>query len=300
MLLLAAGCRKSSDAPLPIYTYANLSTNETEQVFQVKGVVLEARPHEKSVTIKHEEVPGYMPSMTMPFDVRDTNELAGLEPGDPVSFRLIVRNTDGWIDRIRKIGPKTNTPPTTGLFRLVRDVDPLNEGDTLPEYPFTNQFGQAFSTAQFKGQALAIEFLFTRCPFPTFCPLMANHFEAAQRTLLAMTNGTIRWHLLTISFDPEFDTPAVLRAYAEGHHYDPACWTFATGGLIDITAIGEQFGLTFWHDETGNISHNLRAAVIDASGRVQKIFAGNGWTPDELVAEMIKAANAGPSRNALK
>lgn len=295
-VFLAAGCKKASDNYLPLYTHEALETNE--QVFQLKGVVVEVKPLEKSVTIKHEEVRGYMSAMTMPFDVTDTNVLAGLEPGDPVLFRLIVTDTYGYIDRIQKVGPKTNTPPTSGPFRLVRDVGPLKLGDLLPEHHFTNQLDQPFGTAQFKGQALAIEFLFTRCPFPTFCPLMANNFEAAQTNLLAMTNHPANWHLLTISFDPQFDTPAVLKAYAENHHYDPAHWTFATGELIEVTAIAEQFGLTFWHDETGSISHNLRAAVIDASGRVQKVFTGNQWTPAELVAEMVKAADARPAGSA--
>jgi protein SCO1/2 len=292
VLAFAVGCGQSPDrspsasgAPAP-------GTNQ--QIFRVKGVVMEVKPRQKSVTIKHENVHGYMPAMTMPFDVRDANELAGLEPGDPVSFRLIVTDTEGWIDQIRKTGPKTNTPPTTGPFRLVRDVEPLKEGDLLPDYHFTNELGQAFSTAQFKGRALAINFLFTRCPYPEFCPLMANDFEQTQKKLLAMPASPANWQLLTISFDPEFDTPPVLKAYAESHHYDPAHWTFATGELIDITAIGEQFGLAFCHDETGGISHNLRTAVIDASGRVRKIFAGNQWTPDELVQEIVKSALAKP------
>ena len=106
------------------------------------------------------------------------------------------------------------------------------------------------------------------------------------KTSYAPTN----WHLLTVSFDPEFDTPAVLKAYAGLYKYEPERWTFATGDLMDITAIGEQFGLAFWHDETGSISHNLRTIVIDASGRVQKVFEGNKWTSDELVEEMVKAA----------
>jgi len=282
--LLAAGCGQAPAGPA-----SGSGTNA--QIFQVNGVVMALQLREKSVTIKHAAVTNYMPAMTMPFEVRDTNELAGLEAGDPVTFRLLVTDTEGWIDRIRKTGPKTNTPPTTGAFRRVRDVEPLNEGDPLPEYHFTNQFGRPFSTAQFKGQALAIEFLFTRCPFPTFCPFLANNFAEAQQKLLARTNAPANWQLLTISFDPEFDTPEVLRRYAEAHGGDPAHWTFATGDLMDITALGEQFSLAFWHED-GGISHNLRAAVVDAAGRVQKIFAGNQWASDDLVAELELAATA--------
>jgi protein SCO1/2 len=232
-----------------------------------------------------------MPAMTMPFDVKDTNELAGLGPGDSVSFRMTVTEKAGWIDQIQKLGAgSSNQPPTTGQFRMVRDVDPLDVGDALPEYHFTNQFNQPISTSQFKGGALAINFLFTRCPFPTFCPLTANNFAQTQQKLLSMAGAPTNWHLLTISFDPEFDTPSILKAYGERYKYEPNHWSLVTGTLIDITAIAEQFGQTFWHDETGGISHNLRTVIVDASGRVQKIIIGNKWNSDELVDEIVKAA----------
>jgi protein SCO1/2 len=261
-----------------------------QEIHAASGIVVEVNPSEKKVIIKHDEIPGYMQAMTMPFEVKDTNELNGLEPGDPVSFRLIVANNYGWIDRIRKTGVRTNVPAAGSPVSSGKNIEPLNEGDPLPEYHFTNQLGQAFSTAQFKGQALAITFLFTRCPFPNFCPLMANNFADVQKKLLAMPHAPANWHLLTISFDPEFDTPAVLQRYAEAHGANSERWTYATGALPDITAFGEQFGLTFWKEPAGIISHNLRTIVIDASGRVQKIFTGNDWEPEDLVAEMIKAA----------
>ncbi len=291
VLVLTASCKRS---PTEIAVRADRPPQRTnQQVFQVKGVVLEVNPSEKTVRIRHEEVPGYMPAMTMPFDVKNTNELAGLAPGDAVSFRMIVTERDGWIDHIRKSAQSaTNSQPiapTTGVLRLARDVEPLQTGDLLPWYHFTNQFGQGVNTAQFKGQALAINFLFTRCPFPAFCPFTANNFAEAQAKLLALQNAPTNWHLLTISFDPEFDRPDVLKAYGERYKYDPNRWTLATGDIVDITAIGEQLGLMFWRDETGLLSHNLRAAVLDPSGRVQKIFTGNTWTSDELVAELVKA-----------
>jgi protein SCO1/2 len=267
------------------------STNR--QVFQVKGVVVSLNPRQKQVEIKHQEIPGYMPAMTMPFDVKDTNELAGLEPGQAVSFRMTVTDTEGWIDQIQRIqSASTNGPPPGASLSPARNVEPLGPGDHLPDYTLTNQFGQVFSTGLFKGQALAITFLFTRCPYPTFCPRMSANFEEAQQKLPAASGSGTNWQLLTVSFDPDFDKPAVLRAYANSHQCDPAHWTFATGALIDVTVLGEQFGLVFVPNPSGIISHNLRTAVIDAAGRVQKIFQGNTWTSDELVAEMVKAEQA--------
>ncbi|MDW8307905.1 MAG: SCO family protein [Verrucomicrobiales bacterium] len=262
------------------------------RTFEVRGIILELQPLEKTVRIRHEEIPGYMAAMTMPFEVRDTNELAGLEAGDTVSFRLNVTDTDGWIDRIRKLdAPRANLLPTRGPFRFVRDVEPLGPGDPLPRYTFTNQFGRPFSTEDFKGRALAITFIFTRCPFPTFCPRMSDNFARVQQDLLARGTPT-NWHLLTISFDPDHDTPEVLRRYAQAQGAEPAHWTFATGDLVDITAIGEQFGLEFWRDPGGSgINHNLRTVVVDARGRVQTIWPENKWTAGQLVEELLRAAN---------
>jgi protein SCO1/2 len=270
---------------------------------------MKVKPESKEIEVKHEEIPGYMPAMTMPFDVKTTNELAGLAPGDAVSFRMIVTDTEGWIDQIKKIGSApTNNPataanplagqPAEGKIRIVRDVEPLSIGDPLPEYAFTNQFGQRITTSQFKGQALAITFIFTRCPFPNFCPFTARNFAVAQQTLSARTSGPTNWHLLTISFDPDFDTPPVLKAFGESYKYDPAHWTLATGAIVDIMAIGEQFGLVFQPEQTGTISHNLRTVVIDAAGRVQKNLVGNSWTSDELAEEMVKAAGVTPKSKA--
>lgn len=280
----------AASAQSPTNSVAATQSLTNQEFYQGKGVIVSVAPAKMKVTIKHEEIPGYMDAMTMPFDVKDTNELTGLQTGDPVTFRVVATKTFDWVDQIHKTGPKSKVDLTTGQFRLVRDVPTLNEGDLLPNYHFTNQLGQAISTAQFKGQALAITFLFTRCPYPQYCPLLANNFKLTQQKLLTTPNAPTNWHLLTISFDPEFDTPEILQRYAEAHEADPNRWTFATGALIDVTAIGQQFGLAFWREQAGIISHNLRVVVINSTGRVQKIFAGNDWQPDDLVAEMVKAA----------
>jgi protein SCO1/2 len=291
LALFVASCGKAPEATSASSAPVAQSTNQ--RTFQVKGIVKSIMPAQKEIEIKHEEIPDYMPAMTMPFDVRDTNELTGIQPGQTVSFRLIVTDTDGWIDHIKPLGPAPATASSSSALTSappVRVVEPLQLHEPLPEYHLTNQFGQTISTTQFKGNALAITFLFTRCPFPTFCPRLANDFEEAQQKLLSLQGGPTNWHLLTISFDPDFDRPEVLKSYAEAHHYDPKHWSFATGDLADVSAFGDLFGLAFWHDSTGSITHNMRAAVIDAHGRLQRVFEGKDWTSAELVAEIVKAA----------
>lgn len=293
LLLVVTSCEKQSPGTTPAAPTAPpvISVTST-QMFQVKGVVESVKAEAKTIRIRHDAIPGYMDAMTMPFEVRDTNELAGVNAGDSVTFRMFVTETDGWIDQIQKLNVDANAAsiPANAPIRIVRDVEPLDVGDLLPDYRFTNQVGQAVSLSQFRGQALALTFIFTRCPFPTFCPLMSNNFQKAQDALLANPNAPTNWHLLTISFDPEFDTPGQLKAYAARQHADPARWDFLTGTLVDITALSEQVGLQFWRDPAGGINHNLRTVVVDARGRVQKIFIENKWTVEELTDEIIKAA----------
>ena len=286
----------SCDRQKPVAPPPAPTVSSTQQVFQVKGTIIELLPAEKSVRIKHEAITNYMDAMTMSFDVRGTNELAGLEAGDNVSFRMTVTDTDGWIDQFKKLdAPPAKPLPATNGFRFVRDVDPLNIGDALPDYRFTNQLGQVVSFGQFRGQAIAFTFIFTRCPYPTFCPLVSNNFRAVQDALLKMASAPTNWQLFTISFDPEWDSPARLKVYAEGMHHDPRHWSFLTGDLVDITAIADQVGEVFARDADGaGISHNLRTVVVDARGRVQNIFRENKWKPEELVAEIVKAANPKP------
>src|SRR5258706_6571021 len=266
-----------------------------QKFYSVKGIVREVKPNEKLVKVDHEKIPNYMEAMTMDFEVRDAAELSQVKAGDYISFRMNVTEKDGWIDQIKVLGHKKAEPPPAPepeTLRRVREVEPLNIGDTMPDYTFTNETGQAVSLSQYKGQAVAFTFLFTRCPFPTFCPRMSSNFEEAYKKLKADANAPTNWHLFSISFDPQFETPPILKSYAKRYAYDPTRWNYLTGELIDITAIGEQFGLMFWRPdpkEMTGISHNLRTVVIDGQGKVQQVFKDNLWKVDDLVAEITKA-----------
>jgi protein SCO1/2 len=265
------------------------------RVFQVRGEVKEIHPEAPGAVIRHEEIPGYMPAMTMWFDVKDPAELTGLQPGDQVTFRLVVTEQDGWVEGLTKTGTAAAPSPRTPHVRVVREVEPLEVGDLMPDYRFTNELGRAISLREFSGRAYALTFIFTRCPFPNFCPRMTHHFAEAARLLRERPGAPTNWHLFSISFDVDFDTPERLHAYAKLHRYDPAHWSFLTGAIIDIDAITEQFGLMFTRDESGvNFSHTLRTVVVDAAGRVQRIFIGNEWPAEELAEELLRAAQARP------
>jgi protein SCO1/2 len=272
-------------------TQATTGSNTVPRTFPAKGVIKELNPDSKTVKIAHEAIPEYMGAMTMDFVVKDTNELRGLRTGDSVNFRIQVTDKDGWIDQVVKSGVVEVSGGGAGnTVRVVRDVPALKAGDELPDYKFTNELGKVVSTAQYKGQAIAFTFFFTRCPFPTFCPFLSNGYLETQRKMTATSGGPTNWHLFSITFDLENDTPAALKSYGERYGYDPNHWSFLTGDLNDITTIADQVGEYFGRDATGSINHNLRTVVVDAKGRIQTIIIGNTWTSDELVAELVKAA----------
>jgi protein SCO1/2 len=235
-----------------------------------------------------------MAAMTMPFDAKNTNELANVKVGDQITFDLVVTANDGWIENVKRVGEAAAQPLVVGdtnqgvSFSKSKIVEPLSAGDPVPDYPFVNEEGKTIHLSDFKGQALGVTFIFTRCPFPTFCPKMSSNFEKIAAELSKPGSPT-NWHLLSISFDPEFDTPPRLTEYAKRFKRDPAKWSFATGEKSDIEAFTEQLGLVFI-SRNGTIEHNLRTAIIDPSGKLRIVYIGNEWDLDEFIAEMKKSA----------
>jgi protein SCO1/2 len=273
------------------------------QTFVVKGVVKQIEADGKTIVISHEAISNYMPAMTMPFEARDTNELRGLSPGDSITFHMVVTPEHGWVEDITKIvsagekseagvvgsaGASPYPAVTNGGISMTRALQPLDEGDLLPDYAFTNELGQTVRLSQFKGSVLAFTFFFTSCPFPDYCPRLTGNFEKAEKKLSEMTNAPSNWHLLSISFDPATDTPAHLKNFANMVHYDPSHWSFLTGDETQIGGLADQVGENYWREGT-SIGHNMRTVVVDPKGRIQKIFTGNKWTVEELISEMESA-----------
>ncbi|HZM02692.1 MAG TPA: SCO family protein [Candidatus Saccharimonadales bacterium] len=272
---------------LLVLTARGQSPAPARQVFEVRGVVRALEPDGKTVVIQHEAIPHYMDAMTMPFEVHDSKELRGLQPGDAILFRMVVTPAEGWVEGITKQGKSPAELPSRSSIHISRALEPLDEGDLLPDYHFTNELGRAVSLSQYKGQVIAFTFFFTRCPFPNFCPRLTSNFSEAAAKLDHASNAPPQWHFFSISFDPTNDTPARLEAYGRHAHYDPRHWSFLTGDLGQISDLADQCGESFW-TEGGSISHNLRTLVVDARGRIRKIYGGSNWTSDELVQDMIR------------
>lgn len=287
------GCKPAASATAT----GGSSAEETPREYSVRGVVRRVEPERRSVVVKHEEIPGFMPAMTMPFDVKEPKELSGLKPGDQIAFRMLVTTNDGWIDRIQVIGSDTNAVATPPPVRITSSVPVLEAGSMLPDYTLTNELGKVIRLSDFRGKVLAFTFIFTRCPYPDFCPRMTDLFARAQKTLSAQTDTPKNLRFLSISFDPEHDTPELLRAYAERQHYDPLNWTLATGAWDQLEPLTGHFGLIFGRDvPPEKMEHNLRTVVVRPSGKIQAILPSNEWQLEDLIREIQAAASTEQSQ----
>ncbi|HEY3762698.1 MAG TPA: SCO family protein [Verrucomicrobiae bacterium] len=262
------------------------STNE--QIFPVKGEVEDIQPAQATVTIKHEAIPDFMEPMTMPYAVKDLRELKGLKIGDQISFQLHVTKTDSWVGEITKTGNASPRKLPSPIYEPV-STPSLSPENSIRAYKFTNELGQAVSFNDFNGQALAITFFYSRCPLPNYCQRLSQNFQEAEKMLEAMTNAPMNWHLISVSFDPTFDTPDMLKSYGQSYGYDPGHWSFFTGPPEKIAELARAAGVQYETD--GNtITHNFRTLIVDASGHLQMVFPIGGDLSGQIVDQIIKAA----------
>ena len=270
---------------------AALGCNRTApgREYELKGQILEVRPDRDEVVIRHEDIKNFMPGMTMPFKVRPASLLEGRKSGELVTATLVIEEVDAYLTTLTRTGeaalPESAPTPETPTV--------LQPGQAIPDAALVDQDGAPAFISSFKGHPAALTFIYTRCPIPDFCPLMDRNFQAIQAAI-KQTPALAGARLLTITLDPAYDTPPVLKAYAKMRGADPAIWSFLTGEPKELAAFGEQFGLYIEHDAASsiNVIHNLRTAVIDPAGRVVAIHNGNAWTTSELLADLTKAAAA--------
>jgi protein SCO1 len=267
------------------------ATNRDEgtEHYTTRGVVRGFSPDRSTIEIQHENIPGFMPSMTMPFVARDLKEIANLKTGDAISFRMTVTQRDFWIDNVKKVRREdvdVSEPKLTPAIFTQSDGR-LKEGDTMPLVSLTNQNGEPISLNTLRGRPLILTFVFTRCPLPNFCPLVSNNFEELQMAIKTASSALAKTRLLSITLDPGFDTPEVLKAYAGYHHADPQIWSFATGDEKEIDVLTRAFSV-YRQTEGGTISHGLATALIDKDGKIAKLWRGNAWKPDEVIQEVNK------------
>ena len=269
------------------------AASATNQVHTTQGLVREIDLDRHKAVIRHEAIPGYMPAMTMEFNVRDTNELSGIAVGDTVTFRLTVSEETHWIDQLSKVASATNSDSVVKPQITPSQISELKPGDFLPDYELIGESGKTVRFSEFRGKVVAFTFIFTRCPLPDYCPRMGSNFAKARELMLANTYAPTNWQFLSISFDPDFDKPAVLSSYANFYRKDNADrWLFAAAPISSLVQLAPRLDLMVNREAGGSISHNLRTVVLDTQGRIYRQFDGNQWTPSELAQALVDAAAA--------
>lgn len=273
LALVAASCsRPSSD----------------HREFTLQGQILSIQPDHKEAVIRHEEIQGFMSAMTMPYSVVDPKEYADLAPGDLVTATLIVESTRAYLEKVKKVGNAPleaaaggASPEAASGFELIKT------GAPVPNQTFVDQDGKSVSLDSLRGSAVIVTFIYTSCPMPEFCPLMDTNFAKIQERLKEQ-NNLLKAHLLSVSFDPQVDTPAVLKKHATDLGADPRLWTFVTGDRDEIDKWASGFGVSISRamNDPRDITHNLRTAILDRQGNLVQVYTGNTWTPAQVLADL--------------
>ena len=293
VFIFTIGCNESSDG---LFSSSSNSAKNIKQAFEVKGIVRKISENENTVHIEHEEIPNYMGAMTMPFLVRDKNVFEIIRKGDEIKFELNVTDKESWIEQIDVVlRPKREqlsikNEPTNSL--TLEEIEPLRVGDELPNYSLINQENKKIQLTSFRGRILVFTFMYTRCPIPDFCPRMSQHFREVYDALKDI-NINKDWHLLSISFDPDFDTPKILKNYSKAFSSDLKKWSFVTGNSSVIDEMISRFGIIVRRPKASitDWDHNLRTVIVDPNGVIQTIYIGNSWTPETLVQDLKEMAN---------
>lgn len=265
----------------PFFLYGCSPKPAHEQRYELKGQVVAVDRARGEVSVAHEEVKGYMSAMTMDFPVRDAEALKVMEAGDQLSATLVISD-DGrhWLDDTIITKGLTGAPVTR---QFGGEPQP---GAEVPDVKLVNQDGRALSIKQFRGRALVITFIYTRCPIPDYCPLMSANFAQLNSAILGDAALRKRAHLLSVTLDPEYDRPPVLKAYGAtyaGGKFDN--WDFATGEPAEVRRLAESLGLTY-KAEGDQVIHSLRTVVVAPDGKLLKVYRGNEWKPDEVLSDL--------------
>jgi len=270
---------------LPLTACRGPQSDSDTHSYPAQGIIQHISADRHVATIRHDAIPGYMAAMTMEFPVRDEHLLDGFTRGDQITFTLEVTKDDSWVTNVQRTGHTdlpaentTNTAPT------------LNPGDLLPNAEFIAEDGRHIHLADFRGKVVVFTFFFTRCPLPNYCPLMNRNFADARALLLADPHAPDNWQFLSISFDPDFDTPQILKSFGDFYRHNNADrWLFVSATPETLAHFAAPLGLIVARQDN-NFTHNLRTVVVDPNGRIFRQYDDNLWTPDQL-AGLVRDAS---------
>jgi protein SCO1/2 len=248
-----------------------------EKHYPIQAEVISVDSAKKLITVKHGDIPGLMPAMTMTYQVAEPRQIETLQPGDKITADLVVSESKG---RLEKIVLVRRGDGKASLGTTQRTPE---KGEPVPDFALVNQDGKIIHLSNYRGKVLLVTFIYTRCPLPDYCPRMSENFRAVQKLLGDVPGSKESVEFLSISFDPEHDTPAVLKHYASLYRKSvpgekPFDWQFAAASAKDLPEVARFFGLVY-QPEQAQIVHSLSTTVIGQDGRVERWYSDNEWTP---------------------
>jgi protein SCO1/2 len=264
---------------------------ESARTYSLRGQILAIeQPRQDGrplFTVKHEDIPNFMPAMTMTYSIKEPADQ--VRAGDLITATLVLApGGEVHLTHLKKTG-RADLPAGAGPVKV---MDVMNPGDEVPDDALQDQTGTTRRLSDWRGQALAVTFVYTRCPLPDFCPLLDRRFGELQRAIAGDAHLRDRAHLVSVSFDPAHDTAAVIEAHAKTRGADPRTWSYLTGPPAAIDRFTSRFGVSTIEDKNSaeTLTHNLRTAVVDRRGRLVKIHSGNEWTVETLLADLREAS----------
>ena len=271
------GCRSAPPAAEP---------QATGSTYQLRGIVVSSDAAKGIVTIDAEAIPGFMGAMTMPYKLAQPGVATELHTGDHVTARLRVSSDASVIDQIDVI---TQAKPD---YKPEKVYNVPASGQTVPDFKFVNQSGKTIGFNQFRGKVLLVTFIYTRCPLPEYCIRMSRNFADVQKQLARDPQLSNKTHLLSISFDPAYDTPKVLRSYGAQYAGKGAFshWDFAAPAPKDLDTLDEFFDVAVSAGENKTLTHSLSTVVIGPDGKVFRWYPNNEWTPSAAMDDIRQAA----------
>ncbi|MBV8113562.1 MAG: SCO family protein [Silvibacterium sp.] len=288
LLIVFPGCRRS----------ATQARNQAEKTYHIRGVVVAIDPAKGAVTLDTDAIPGYMDAMIMPYTLKNPGIIGELHTGDTITADLFTSDSANAIDNIVVVGQaKADYKPPVAY-------KPLNPGDPVPDFKLLNQNDKPIHIAQFRGKVLLVTFIYTRCPLADYCPRMSHNFASLDHLLASDFDLYSKTHLLSISFDPTYDTPAVLRSYGGSYtgrytREDFTHWDFAAPSEKELPDLLHFFLVGATPEKDRTITHSLSTIVIDQQGKVYKWYPTNDWTPEQLLADvkqLLQQSHEGKSK----
>src|SRR6266404_742225 len=258
----------------------------TAKRYPLEGKIISIDQSKHQLIVSHSDIPGFMPAMVMPFNLKDANALKRLSKGDEIAATLVVNGSESWLENLRLV--RKGNVSADARDTAIRTLP--HEGDAVPDFTLTNQDGKKISLKQYRGKALVLTFVYTRCPLPDYCPLMSGNFAQIDKALRQEPALLAKTHLLSISFDWQHDTPAVLRSYGAAYtekYSDEKFehWEFASGSADEVSAIAKFFGLQY-EAKSDQIVHSLVTAIISPDGKIARIYSGNDWRPADVLNDL--------------